>query len=526
MNELLPRDRAETLGTYADNHELFDLFQSIVSRMIIEKPDDVIQFMIEQLQKPNAQGIIIIGPPSAGQDKIAERLALHLDAVLISTGRLLANAIERQSSLGSQARPYLERGEYVPDNIMLGLVTARLQDPEVALRGFVLEGFPRTKEQAKGLISRGFLPARFVILDIPDDTIVSRATETRIDPITNRMYHLTNDPPPQNPAIQSRLIQRSTDTESVVRARLKQYRGHLMGVKSSFDASQFRKITMHKGIAGHENEALREIIREVGRGKITRAPRMLRVVVGGLPGSGKTSVAQMIAKEFGVICISPRLLLLEEISLNTRRGKELSKYIDNADEIPEKQLHAMITQKIRGEECRNNGWVLDGFPRSRAQVDALKEEGITPNRVLLLRAAPTICMKRLSERRYNPLTNEEVSVTDKSAKANGYVDVESKDTSTWPARPQDNVAQVKARIEGATNVLADLEAAYGGSPAAPKSGSRAYPSRAAILQDIDVGAELSRDLGVERMFEKVRDALIRGGNISMERDDEKPITLA
>jgi adenylate kinase len=74
---------------------------------------------------------------------------------------LLQVAIERQTSIGIQAKPFLEHGQLVPDNIMMNLLVQRLQEPDVYSKGFVLQGFPRTKEQAMSLQMKGILPTHF-----------------------------------------------------------------------------------------------------------------------------------------------------------------------------------------------------------------------------------------------------------------------------------------------------------------------------------------------------------------------------
>ncbi|TPX54498.1 adenylate kinase [Powellomyces hirtus] len=481
MNELLPRDGVEALAAYADKHELFDLFESITARMVIEKPDDVIQFMIEQLQKPETHGIVIIGPPTAGQARASEQLALHLDAVQISTGRLLSTAIERQTSLGSQARPYLERGDYVPDNIMLGLVSARLQDPEVMMRGFVLEGFPRTKEQAKGLISRGIIPTRVIVFDVPDEVVVENQTLLRIDPMTNRLYHARTAPPPDNPTILGRLIQRQTDTEAAVRARLSQYRRHVGGVLASFDKSRVRRIVFPEGVSEKGDEALSLLIQEVGNGRVSRAPRMIKAVVGGLPGSGKTEIAEMIAREFGVVAVSPRSVILEKMSLGAvDQESDIAKYAAIADNAPDDQVIPLIVARLKREDCMNQGWVLDGFPRTRAQAEGLREKGVMPNRLLLLRASPETCKERLMKGQTNTVKGEEI----------------------------DN------RLQAAAKVRSELQLAYSKPRAISKQGRGDMGKDCiSIIQDIEVDFA---DEGLEKALDRVRAAMIRGGNISLE----------
>lgn len=82
----------------------------------------------------------------------------NFDAVHIHSGTIIENAIERQTSLGVQAKVYFDRGLLVPDSIVTTLIMQKLNEPEVAERGYVLDGYPRTKEQANSLIQAGFIP--------------------------------------------------------------------------------------------------------------------------------------------------------------------------------------------------------------------------------------------------------------------------------------------------------------------------------------------------------------------------------
>ncbi|KAJ3015606.1 hypothetical protein HKX48_004467 [Thoreauomyces humboldtii] len=478
MNELLPHDGIDALAAYADKHELFDLFESITARMVIEKPDDAIQFMIEQLQKPETPAIIMIGPPTAGQGPISEQLALHLDAVQICTGRLLATAIERQTSLGSQARPYLERGDYVPDNIMLGLVTARLQDPEIALRGYVLEGFPRTKQQATSLIARGYLPSRVIVIEVPDETIVQRQTQLRIDPLTNRLY----DSEPDNPTVRARLIQRHADTEPAVRSRLAQFRRHVTGVLSVFDKTKVRRIAFPKGVPDPPEEAVRTVVGEVTRGRVSRAPRMLKAVVAGLPGSGRTTVADMIAREFDVVSVSPRSVLLEQLSIGALDNSDIAAHINAPENAPDTQIVPLIVARLKRDDCTSRGWVLDGFPTTRAQADLLREKGILPNRMLVLRASPETCQDRLQKRR----------------RASGASAAEDE--------------EIERRVQGGAKFRTELQQAYARPRAVSRQG-RGDVARAcvSVIQEIEADDAVE---GAEMVLDRIRAAMIRGGNAS------------
>jgi len=99
--------------------------------------------------------LVILGRPGAGKGTQGVRLADHLGLVHLSTGAMLRRAMERDTELGRLARPYVEDGALVPDDVMLGVVEHALDDPEVLERGFLLDGFPRTAEQAAGFLAAG-----------------------------------------------------------------------------------------------------------------------------------------------------------------------------------------------------------------------------------------------------------------------------------------------------------------------------------------------------------------------------------
>ena len=116
-----------------------------------------------------ARHLVVMGRPGAGKGTQAQRLARHLGLVHLSTGAMLRRAIEAGSELGHLARPYVEAGELVPDDVMLGVVAEALRAPEVVTQGFLLDGFPRTAEQAGGLLAQpGRLDAA-IDIDLPVD---------------------------------------------------------------------------------------------------------------------------------------------------------------------------------------------------------------------------------------------------------------------------------------------------------------------------------------------------------------------
>ena len=176
----------------------------------------------------DAVRVIFLGPPGAGKGTQAAKLAAHLGVPKIGTGEMLRTAIARNTPLGQKAHPLMEKGNLVPDDLLVALVRERIRE-EGCDRGVVLDGFPRTLGQARGLEQMtGGDPHAWVVFDfeVPRDVLMLRLSGRRWCPSCQATFHLLNDPPRQPgvcDACGTGLVQREDDHESVVARRLLQY---------------------------------------------------------------------------------------------------------------------------------------------------------------------------------------------------------------------------------------------------------------------------------------------------------------
>ncbi len=172
--------------------------------------------------------IILVGPPASGKGTQAQRLGQKLGVPHISMGDLLREEIKKQTPLGREIRSYIEKGVLVPDETVQKILENRLEQ-EDAQKGFVLDGYPRTKKQAieldKYLEEKGWKIDAVIVIRVPFEVLEERVTLRRVCESCGRVYHLKYNPPPREGECEcgGRLAQRADDTPEVLKERIRIY---------------------------------------------------------------------------------------------------------------------------------------------------------------------------------------------------------------------------------------------------------------------------------------------------------------
>lgn len=175
------------------------------------------------------RALIFLGPPGAGKGTQAKQVAAHYGVPHLSTGNMLRDHVARGTSLGQRAKPIIDRGDLVPDEIVLGMVAERLSRPD-CVNGFVLDGFPRTLPQAQGLdeILRTGSNGRPLVIHFVVDpkVLLPRLTGRRTCKLGGEIYNIYDKPPKvpgQCDNDGGELVQRADDREEVIQERLLAY---------------------------------------------------------------------------------------------------------------------------------------------------------------------------------------------------------------------------------------------------------------------------------------------------------------
>ncbi len=166
--------------------------------------------------------LIFLGPPGAGKGTHASRLAQQLSIPQISTGDMLRSALREQTALGLEAKKFMDAGELVPDNVIIGMVEERLKAPD-AQHGYIFDGFPRTLAQAEALAVIAKIDV-VINLVVSDDVIIRRLSGRRVCPACSGTFHVSMLKDAQScPTCGAALIQRKDDEPETILNRLLVY---------------------------------------------------------------------------------------------------------------------------------------------------------------------------------------------------------------------------------------------------------------------------------------------------------------
>ncbi len=206
--------------------------------------------------------IILLGPQGAGKGTQAQRLSQKTGAKHISTGDIVRAEIKSGSDLGQKVQDFNDRGELVPDEIIVEMAKPYLDDADA----WLLDGFPRNEAQAKALDAAledlDIELDAAVALEAPDDDLVTRLSGRRTSDATGRVYHVEHDPPPEDSEEDpGPFVQRKDDTEEAIRRRLDIYHEHTEPLKDYYaERGLLTTVDARQGIP----EITEEILSAVG----------------------------------------------------------------------------------------------------------------------------------------------------------------------------------------------------------------------------------------------------------------------
>lgn len=344
--------------------------------------------------------VALIGPSGSGKGTHAEFLIKKYNLLHISTGDLFRANLENQTALGLLARRYMSQGELVPDEVVDAMVEECLRKADPT-KGMLFDGFPRTPYQARFLddllASMGRRLDAVIYLKVSDEEIVTRLAGRLICRNCHTPWH-AHALPPARPGICNHcggeLATRPEDQPESVPQRLKvfhretdpligyyHYAGRLIIIEGSGGVEPVRQAmdqaletVGRRSKLSATNEATAQILalRPPAPAPTLKTFTAIDFVLLGAPGSGKGTQAEQLTKEFGLPHVATGDLFRDNLRQQTDLGKLAKTYMDRGELVPDNVTEAMVRERLSRPDTQC-GFLLDGFPRTLSQAQALNE---------------------------------------------------------------------------------------------------------------------------------------------------------
>ncbi|MCD8190221.1 MAG: adenylate kinase [Clostridiales bacterium] len=206
--------------------------------------------------------LILLGAPGAGKGTQAEIISKKLNIPTISTGNILRAAVKNGTPVGLKAKEYMDAGKLVPDEVIIGVINERLQEPDCQ-QGYILDGVPRTIAQAEAMEAAGITFDAVVSLEVSDEEIEQRMTGRRTCLACGATYHVVANPPKVDGVCDlcgQALTQRKDDKPETVKARLVTYHEQTEPLKGFYEARGLLKVVPNQGGIEATNAAIMKVL--------------------------------------------------------------------------------------------------------------------------------------------------------------------------------------------------------------------------------------------------------------------------
>jgi len=345
----------------------------------------------------NCDIVVVVGPPASGKGTYCERVVKQYGFVPVSAGSLLEQHMRRGTALGAKAKDYKDKQERVPSELLVSILRERMSKPDVLRRGCLLDGFPLSAEHAEAMKGQIELD-HFLVIVVPDETLVERCVNRRLDPLTGAIYNLKLKSPPAEVA--SRLVQNDGDTDEKVRTRLEAYHASLNGILPYFGDKV-------KNIDGtqHPDQVFDEIATSLGKTPIP-LPNMRKgfvVAIVAPPAAWQEAQYERIANKLDFVCISIGKLLLNQIQLGNEWGIMAKEYLDRQEQVPSELIVGLLRVRIGKSDAQQRGCLLIDFPLSHEHVKAMMGH-VEIDQFLVAEVPDETIVERCVNRRLDPET--------------------------------------------------------------------------------------------------------------------------
>ena len=446
-------DRAEKLEyeqgieQYFDENKVYDLFEKLFKELVINKPENPIDYLIERLGREETKRIFITGYPGTEHYNVSQSIAESLGYKCFDVNHLLEKEISKKLENAHQIEKNYNTNTLVDDDIVIELVREQLIKYEEENVSYIVDGFPKNRTQAIFLQSIGLLPDNVIILTASREKAEegvfnklrgkypnTQVTEGGEKSEENNESPKNTEPDPNSKSDEQikELAKNSVDESEL---NIRAVEDVFQGFFCELPVDQFES----------QNEVVDELSKLLKFKEKTNAARKPpKIVLVAPPCSGKMSIVNRIARKLQIIPVNILDLLNKEIANKNENSLEILNAIQNNELVSDKYILKLLEDRLYCSDCMINGWIVTGFPKSQGQVNFLEsmKAAIKPSLIALIDMDEKLIEEKAKKIKFDPKTGKYYREDSKK-----YAKLTEDVVNRLVSRPQDSEEILKKRIE-------------------------------------------------------------------------------
>ena len=434
MDRVQKLEYEKSMEEYFHTHKVYDLIERLFEELIVNKPDNPIDYLISRLQRKTTKRIFITGTPGAGVDQICLGLTNSLEYKCINMTQLIENELSNESERAERIRKNYNDCRYVDDDIIIDILREQLIKCEEENISYIVEDFPRNRTQAIFLQSFGLLPDNVILLKTSKEKSLEAIEEKIRTNLENERTEKTED-----------------EIKHLANISLDESNNNLRALKAIFKGF-YQEINVDEFEQEFDIlDNLAKLLKYKIRTNEARNPPRIMLIIP--PCFKKKSIGIKLCSKLKIPLVDVMDLLKKEIEKKNENSKNILETLDKNDTVDNKYVLKFLEERLYSSDCMINGWVITGFPKSELQInymDKMKSE-IRPNLIVLIDPDEKMIEENADKKRYDPSTG--ITYMEGSE---AYAKLGEEEIKRLTKRKQDEGELLKRRIENWKNISENI----------------------------------------------------------------------
>jgi adenylate kinase len=397
---------------YFDDHKVYDLFEKLFKELIINKPENPIDYLIERLKRKEVKRIFITGSSGTNRKNISLSISSVLNYSCLSMDHLIEREISKKMENSTKIEKNYNQNILIDDEIAIDLVRNQLIKYEEDNISYIIEGFPRNRNQAIFLQSIGLLPDNIIILttsrEKAEEQIYAKLRDRLPKPPEKNEEEKEKEP--QENSVESDSNQNNFKTDEQIKQMAKiSVEAADMNIRAVEDVFSGFYVEIPVDKYEEDTEVVEEIVKLLNfKNKTNAARRPPRIILASPPCLDKNGIADRICRKLKIIHVNIIDLLKKEIGRKNENSKIILSSLEKNELVDDKFVLKLLEDRLYASDCMINGWIVTGFPKSHLQINFMEKLNpeIKPSLIAVVDIDSKIIEERAKKIKYDPKTGK------------------------------------------------------------------------------------------------------------------------